>query len=45
MTKSKTKLEEDLEFALGTERAWKRYDLGKFKSMPLEKFLKWLKKL
>jgi len=36
--------EEDLEFARRTEEAWKRHDLGKFVSLPADKFLKELEK-
>ncbi|MDO8623028.1 MAG: AbrB/MazE/SpoVT family DNA-binding domain-containing protein [archaeon] len=32
-------LKEDLEFAKRTEEAWKRYEKGEFKSLPLDKFL------
>ena len=35
---------EDLEFARRTEEAWKRYDLGEFKSMQFDEFLKEMKK-
>ena len=37
-------LEEDLEFARRTEKAWKRYDKGEFKSMDSKEFLKDLEK-
>ena len=37
-------LQEDLIFAKRTEEAWKKYEKGEFKSMPLNKFLKELKK-
>lgn len=37
-------LEEDLEFAKRTEEAWKMYEKGKFKSLPMDKFLKELEK-
>ncbi len=36
-------IEEDLEFARRTEEAWKRYEKGEFKSMPVDDFLKLLK--
>jgi len=32
-------IEEDLEFARRTEEAWKSYDKGEFKSMPVDDFL------
>ena len=32
-------LKEDLEFAHRTREAWKRYEKGEFKSLPLDKFL------
>ena len=32
-------IEEDLEFARRTEEAWKSYDRGEFKSMPVNDFL------
>ncbi|MFH0752907.1 MAG: AbrB/MazE/SpoVT family DNA-binding domain-containing protein [archaeon] len=38
------KLEEDLEFAKRTEKAWKEYDQGKSKSMSFDEFLKKAKK-
>jgi AbrB family looped-hinge helix DNA binding protein len=38
------KFMDDLEFARRTEEAWKKYDRGEFKSMPMEEFLKELKK-
>ena len=31
---------EDIEFAKRTEEAWKSYDRGEFKSMPVDDFLK-----
>ena len=37
-------LKEDLEFARRTEEAWKRYDQGKFKSMPFDEFIEELEK-
>ena len=37
-------LEEDLEFAKRTEEAWKRYEKGEFKSLPMDKFLAELEK-
>lgn len=37
-------IKEDLEFAKRTEEAWKRYEAGKFKSLPMDKFLKELEK-
>jgi len=37
-------IEEDLEFARKTEKAWKEYDKGKFISYSKEEFLKRLKK-
>lgn len=40
---SKT-LEEDLEFARRTEEAWKRYEKGEFKSLPMDEFLRELEK-
>lgn len=43
--KKLSKKEEDLEFARRTEEAYKRYEKGEFKSLPMEKFLKMLKKL
>ena len=36
--------EEDLEFARRTEEAWKRYEKGEFKSLPMDEFLKQLEK-
>lgn len=33
-------IEEDLEFARRTEEAWKCYEQGKFKSLPVDDFLK-----
>ena len=38
------KLKEDLEFARRTEEALEKYDKGEFISMPIDKFLKKLKK-
>ena len=38
------KLKDDLEFARRTEEAWKRYDQGKFRSLPADEFLKLLEK-
>ncbi len=35
---------EDIEFARRTEEAWKRYEKGEFKSMPVDDFLKELEK-
>lgn len=37
-------IEEDLEFARRTEKAWKSYDKGEFKSMPVDDFLNELEK-
>ena len=37
-------IEEDLEFARRTEEAWKRYEKGEFKSLPMDEFLKQLEK-
>ena len=37
-------LEEDLEFARRTEEAWKEYEAGKFKKLPVDKFLEELDK-
>ena len=37
-------LKEDFEFAKRTEKAWKRYDQRKFKTLPADEFLKLLKK-
>jgi len=37
-------IEEDLEFARRTEEAWKKYELGEFKSLPVDKFLEELDK-
>lgn len=37
-------LEEDLEFAKRTEKAWKEFDKGRFVSMPMDKFLEELSK-
>lgn len=37
-------IEEDLEFARRTEEAWKSYERGEFKSMPVDDFLKALEK-
>lgn len=39
------KIREDLEFARRTEEAYKRYENGEFKSLPMGKFLKMLKKM
>lgn len=41
---TKKKIQEDLEFAKRTEEAYKRYEKGEFKSMPLKKFLKEIRK-
>ena len=41
----KKKIQEDLEFARRTEEAYKRYEKGEFKSLPMKKFLKMLKKM
>jgi len=38
------KLREDLEFAKRTEKAWQRYNGGKFISQPADKFLEDLEK-
>ena len=38
------KLKEDLEFARRTEEAWKRYERGEFKTLPMKEFLKELDK-
>lgn len=38
------KLKEDLEFANRIEKAWKRYEEGKFKSLSADKFLEELEK-
>ncbi len=37
-------IEEDLEFARRTEEAWKRYESGEFKSLPVDDFLAELEK-
>lgn len=37
-------LKEDLEFARRTEEAWKSYERGEFKSVPVKDFLKELEK-
>ena len=37
-------IEDDLEFARRTEEAWKSYEKGEFKSMPVDDFLKKLEK-
>lgn len=37
-------IEEDLEFARRTEEAWKRYERGEFKSLPVDDFLTALEK-
>ncbi len=37
-------LEEDLKFAERTEEAWKKYEKGGFKSLPMDKFLQELEK-
>ena len=42
-TKHNKKLE-DLEFARRTEEAYKRYEKGEFTSLPMEKFIKKMKK-
>ena len=39
------KIQEDLEFARKTEEAYKRYEKGEFISLPMGKFLKYMKKL
>ena len=38
------KLKEDLDFARRVEKAWKRYEKGKFKSLSADKFLEELEK-
>lgn len=38
------KFKEDLEFARRTEEAWKSYEKGEFKSMPVDDFLSALEK-
>ena len=38
------KLKEDLDFARRVEKAWKRYEKGKFKSLSADKFLEALEK-
>ena len=38
------KLKEDLIFAKRTEKAWKRYEKGKFKSMDFDDFIAEMKK-
>ena len=38
-------IEEDLEFAKRTEEAWKEIEEGKFKRMPVERFLKEIRAL
>jgi len=43
MNSLEEKFKEDLEFAKRTEKAWKEYDKGNFKSMSKEEFLKELK--
>lgn len=37
-------IKEDLEFSRRTEEAWKSYERGEFKSMPVDDFLKALEK-
>lgn len=37
-------VEEDLKFAKRTEEAWKKYGEGKFKNLPMDRFLLELKK-
>ncbi|MDP3698501.1 MAG: AbrB/MazE/SpoVT family DNA-binding domain-containing protein [Nanoarchaeota archaeon] len=37
-------IEEDLKFARRTEEAWKKYEQGEFKSLPVDKFLEELDK-
>ncbi len=37
-------IKDDLEFARRTEEAWKSYEQGKFKSMPVDAFLNELEK-
>jgi AbrB family looped-hinge helix DNA binding protein len=37
-------IEEDLKFAKRTEEAWKRYEKGEFKSLPMDEFLRELEK-
>ncbi len=37
-------IKEDLKFAERTEEAWKRYERGEFKNLPMDKFLKELEK-
>ena len=37
-------IEEDLDFARKTEKAWKSYERGEFKSMPVDDFLDELEK-
>lgn len=44
MSEFEKNIEEDIEFARRTERAWKEYDKGKFKSMDADEFLKELEK-
>ena len=44
ISKLNKKLEEDLIFAKRTEAAWKRYEEGKFRSLPADEFLKLLEK-
>ena len=39
-----TKIQEDLEFARRTKEAYKRYEKGKFRSLPADKFLEMLDK-
>ncbi len=43
--KKLSKKEQDLEFARRTEEAFKRYEKGEFTSLPMDKFLKKMKKL
>ncbi|MBU1203953.1 MAG: AbrB/MazE/SpoVT family DNA-binding domain-containing protein [Nanoarchaeota archaeon] len=44
MKKISKRLEEDLEFAKKTEKAWKRYDRGEFVRVGMDDFLKELEK-
>ena len=44
ITEVTKKLKEDLDFARRVEKAWKRYEKGKFKSLSADKFLKELEK-
>ena len=45
VAKMKMILEEDLEFAKRTEKAWQEIDEGKFKEYPAEEFFESLKSL